>query len=231
MRKTFERFTKRQRIEHFTIMTLFLLLAVTGFPQKFYESGVSRFVVDLIGGLPRLRFVHRVSGILFSIFTVVHISTATLLVLTRKARLTMVPRRQDFRDAMMTLRYYIGIGDQQAHFGRFDYRQKFEYWGLLLGGAVMVTTGLILYFPTAFASLLPGQLIPASKVAHSNEGLMALLIVITWHIYNAHFNPDVFPFDKTIFTGKISRERMEHEHPLELEELEAHEEAPAPREV
>ena len=48
---------------------------------------------------------------------------------------------------------------------------------------------------------------------------MAFLVVIIWHIYNAHFNPDVFPFDTTIFTGQISRERMEHEHPLELERL------------
>jgi formate dehydrogenase subunit gamma len=45
---------------------------------------------------------------------------------------------------------------------------------------------------------------------------MAFLVVILWHIYNAHLSPDVFPFDKSIFTGKISLERMEHEHPLEL---------------
>jgi hypothetical protein len=48
---------------------------------------------------------------------------------------------------------------------------------------------------------------------------MAFLVVITWHIYNAHLNPDVFPFDFTIFTGKISRHRMETEHPLELARL------------
>ncbi|MGE5344930.1 MAG: hypothetical protein ACM3JH_03155, partial [Acidithiobacillales bacterium] len=53
----------------------------------------------------------------------------------------------------------------------------------------------------------------------SNEGLMAFLVVITWHIYNAHLSPDVFPFDTCIFTGRISRERMHHEHPLELARL------------
>jgi hypothetical protein len=58
---------------------------------------------------------------------------------------------------------------------------------------------------------------------------MALLVVITWHIYNAHLSPDVFPFDTSIFTGRISRARMRHEHPLELERLEPPEAAPEGR--
>ena len=33
------RFSKKQRIEHFVVMTTFVLLALTGFPQKFYEAG------------------------------------------------------------------------------------------------------------------------------------------------------------------------------------------------
>ena len=35
---------------------------------------------------------------------------------------------------------------------------------------------------------------------------MAFLVVITWHLYNAHLAPEVFPFNKSIFTGRISRE-------------------------
>jgi hypothetical protein len=40
-----------------------------------------------------------------------------------------------------------------------------------------------------------------------------------WHIYNAHLNPDVFPFDRSIFTGEISEHRLQHEHALEYERL------------
>ena len=33
-------------------------------------------------------------------------------------------------------------------------------------------------------------------------------------------SPEVFPLSKAMITGKLSREEMEHEHPLELEEIE-----------
>jgi hypothetical protein len=39
-------------------------------------------------------------------------------------------------------------------------------------------------------------------------------------MWNSVFAPEVFPMDTAIFTGKISRERMLHEHPLELARIE-----------
>jgi len=82
-------------------------------------------------------------------------------------------------------------------------------------------TGFMLYFPVLTTRLLPGEFIPAARTAHSSEGLLAFLVVITWHIYNAHLSPDVFPFDAGIFTGKVTRERMEKEHPIEYSRMRA----------
>jgi formate dehydrogenase gamma subunit len=216
---TFVRFSKRQRIEHFLVMSVFLILALTGFPQKFFETGWARSVVDLLGGIERVRFIHRVAGFVFSFLTIVHLATAAAMVVLGRARLSVLPDRKDFTDAILQIRYYLGLTETQARFDRFDYRQKFEYWGLVLGGLVMVATGLVLYFPILVTRFLPGQLIPAAKVAHSNEGLMAFLVVLTWHIFNAHLAPGIFPYDKSIFTGEISAERMRHEHPIEYERL------------
>jgi len=213
------RFTPRQRVEHLLVMVVFIVLALTGFPQKFYDSGWAQTVVEALGGLGRVRWLHRSAGFLFAFLATSHLTMAIVEVAIGRARPAMVPVRQDFRDAITTLRYYLGLSERQARFDRFDYRQKFEYWGLLLGGLLMIATGLVLYFPVVVSRWLPGQLIPAAKVAHSSEGLMAFLVVITWHVYNAHLAPETFPFDKSIFTGRISRARMAHEHPLELERI------------
>lgn len=226
------RWNLQQRIEHFITMATFALLCLTGLPQKFFQTGWAQTLVDVFGGFDNTRWIHRACGILLAVSTVVHFANAIAIMLSKKVGFSMVPTKKDFEDVVQQLKYYLGSTDKQPMYDRYTYKEKFEYWGLVAGNVIMVVTGFVLFFPVQFASLVPGQIIPAAKVAHSNEGLMAFLVIAIWHIFNAHLNPDVFPFDTSIFTGKVSRERYQHEHPLELARLEgrappADHEAPA----
>jgi formate dehydrogenase gamma subunit len=214
------RFSLQQRIEHFVTMTVFALLCLTGLPQKFYQAGWAQTLVAIFGGVDMTRWIHRGCGVVLAVSTVVHFTNGILLMLNKKTYFSMVPTKKDFEDAIQQLRYYLGMTNEHPQYDRFTYKEKFEYWGLVVGNVIMVLTGFILFFPVEAASLIPGEFIPAAKVAHSNEGLMAFFVITIWHIFNAHLNPDVFPFDASIFTGKVSRERYLHEHPLELARLE-----------
>lgn len=229
MKHPMVRFTFPQRAEHFAVMSVFLVLAVTGLPQKFYDHRWAQVLTGWLGGVDTARWFHRAAGWTFAALLTAHVIRLTWQVIAGTTSLSLVPTRQDFRDAVQTLRFYLGLTDKQARFDRFDYRQKFEYWGMLMGSVIVVGTGLVLMFPLLVTRVFPGEVVPAAYLAHSQEGLMAFLVIIVWHIYNAHLNPDVFPFDKTIFVGTISDERMRHEHPLELERLERERRAALPR--
>lgn len=213
------RFSRRRRIEHVAVMVLFITLCVTGFPQKFFTQGWAQALVHAMGGIDRARLVHHLAGYGLALMTVIHFGVGLAGMIDRTMPFSMMPTRKDFEDVFRQLRHYLGDGPPPLY-DRYTYKEKFEYWGLVMGNVIMVMTGLVLIFPVQVTALLPGVLIPAAKMAHSSEGLMALLVITLWHMFNTHLNPDAFPVDTAIFTGKLSRERYAHEHPLELARLE-----------
>lgn len=215
-----KRFGIGRIVEHQANALVFALLVITGLSQRFHEYQVSNWIIRTIGGVDTLRLVHRSSGVLFTLLIVVHVSLGIYGIIKKRWPASMMVNANDFLNAMENMRYYFGITNHPALCDRYDYKQKFEYWGVIAGGFLMVSTGLILWFPVNVTRFLPGEIIPAAKAAHSNEALLAFLVIVTWHIYNSIFSPEVFPLDTAIFTGKISRERMVHEHPLELARIE-----------
>jgi formate dehydrogenase subunit gamma len=213
------RFSLRQRVEHASVGLFFIVLAATGLTQEFFPMHWAEWMILEMGGIDRVRWIHRTAGIGLAIVVFSHVIVSVLQVVRGRAMPTMVPTRKDFEDVIIMTRYYFRLSDEQPRFDRYDYRQKLEYWGLILGSLIMTVTGLMLYFPVLTTRFLPGEVIPAALIAHGREGLLAFLVIITWHFFNSHLSPEAFPIDTSIFTGKIRRERMEKEHPLEYERM------------
>ena len=213
------RFSFWSRFQHASVILLFGTLLVTGMPQKWPYAEISGWIVDHLGGIFAARWIHRAAGVVFTVLVMAHLTVAIGGVLTRRMKPSMLLGKKDFKDAIDNLRYYAGYTDVPPKFGRFDYRQKFEYWGLIFGSVIMVATGYILFFPILVSSWLPAELIPAAKVMHSYEALFAFLIVLIWHMAGAHLSPEAFPIDTSIFSGKVRKEKLRHEHALEYEEL------------
>jgi formate dehydrogenase gamma subunit len=201
-------------------MVSFTCLALTGLPQRYSDADWARGLIFLMGGLDTVRLVHHLSGIMLLFQGLYHIIEAVWEFLASRPRsAAMLPRFQDVRDAVGQVAHLVGMRGEKPRFGRYDFRHKLEYWSVVWGTLVMAVTGLILLFPVVATSYLPGVIVTASKVAHSYEALLAVLAVALWHFYHAHLVGDSFPVDTSIFSGKISAERMRDHHPLEYEEL------------
>ena len=215
-RGEFVRFNVSQRLEHVLLMVAFIGLCFTGIPQRFYGEAWASWLIASMGGIETVRLIHRFFAALLVLESSYHAAYIVRGVLRGSQRPQMVPRLQDFRDAVRMLKYSLGAVPEHPRFDRYDYRQKFEYWGLVLGNVIMIATGAILWFPVLATRILPGEFVPAAKEAHGGEALLALLVITVWHLYSVHLSPVQFPGDTSIFTGRISKRRMLEEHPLEL---------------
>lgn len=217
--RTFERFSLSQRIEHLLMIVSFTSLMLTGIPQKFNEAGWAQWMLSALGGIEFVRQIHHFFAVLFILESVYHLLYVVYVAAIKRGRLHMLPELADVREALHSVLYLLGRMKTPPRHSRYDFRQKFEYWGVVWGSAVMVITGAIIWFPVAASRILPGEFIPAAKAAHGGEALLALFVIVVWHFYGAHFNQHAFPFDTSIFTGKISEKRMIEEHPREYEQI------------
>ena len=212
------RFTPWQVFEHAVLIVTFTGLAITGLPQKYAQLGISRWAIAVMGGIEAVRTAHHVLGFTLLGLGVVHMAGLIVRGWRYGFSTSMWPGRKDFHDLVATLRHYLDLEDRPPRFGRYSFKEKFEYWALVWGTVVMGLTGLILLYPEVATRFFPGVVVPAARAAHGGEAVLAVVAVLVWHMYNAHLRPEVFPLDPVIFTGRMPYERWAHEHPLEAAE-------------
>ena len=221
------RFTLAQRIEHFVLILSFNMLAFTGLPQKYFQAGWAERIIQLLGGIERTRLIHRTFALILIAEALWHIGAMIAARRAGREHGDMAVTFGDVRGVIGDIAFLLGLRREKPAFARYDYRQKLEYWAVVWGTVVMATSGLIMWFPEAVTRVLPGVIVPASRVAHGGEALLAILSVIIWHFYNAHFRPDIFPMDRAMWSGEIPLERLRHDHRAEYERVVGAEEPPA----
>jgi cytochrome b subunit of formate dehydrogenase len=223
--RTFIRFDLSARIEHILLIISFGMLCLTGLPQKFHNYAWAQSLMNGMGGIETVQTMHHFFAYMMGIETVYHVLALIRSIFIKKSpnRFSMIPGLKDITDALRHLGYNLGLVKELPKYDRFNWKEKVEYWALVWGTIVMFLTGAILMWPEIITRWLPGYFIPAAKAAHGGEALLAFLAILIWHMYNAHLAQGKMPLDTTIFTGKVSEERMRHEYPLEYERILARE--------
>ena len=217
-KKMFQRFHVLHRILHMVIIFNFTLLAISGFLLHFSGFEWVRFIVSLMGGAGAAGWLHRFCAVFLYIGILIHVFWLFYYKMVLKQNFcgpdSILPGKKDITDLYQNLRYVFNKGESPL-FDRFSYLQKFDYWAELLGMQSMGITGLILWFPEFFAGILPGFFINIAGYFHFYEAVLAVMYIGVVHMSDTHLAPDIFPMEKSIFTGKIEKERFMEEHPGE----------------
>ncbi len=213
----YRRFSILYRIEHWVLTISFSLLAVTGLVQIYFATDLAQAIVGGLGGIEFVRLLHRIAAVVLMLETILHLGHVGYRVFVLRTPMSMLPGVQDVRNAIQAVAYNLGLRRERPQQGFYTFEEKLEYWAVVWGTVVMGVTGFILWNPIASTRLLPGVVVPAAVVAHGLEATLAVLAIIVWHVYHVHLRH----FNKSIFTGYLTEEEMEDEHPAALARIKA----------
>ncbi|MFQ6617741.1 MAG: cytochrome b/b6 domain-containing protein [Fidelibacterota bacterium] len=213
------RFSLNQRIQHWVLLISMLVLLLTGLALMFSNTWFGRFMIMIEGGIQTRGLIHRIAAIVLVGLSVYHIFYVMFTEEGHRELMALRPRLRDFRDFFQNLKYNFGMDDEPPKFYKYDFRQKFQYFGVWVGGIIMVVTGFILWFETQSLAIYPKWVIDIIAIIHGWEGVIIFFILLLLHLYNVHLNPDVFPMSRTWLTGKLSVDEMRNRHQLEYEKM------------
>jgi cytochrome b subunit of formate dehydrogenase len=218
------RFDARTRWLHVVTMVTFLGLAATGLPLLFSEAAWAQLLAGVFGGFHGAGLVHRVFGAVLLGAVVWHVTDVFWRSLVRGEKGlfwgpdSMVPQPRDVSDFYGMMKWFAGLGPQ-PRFEHFTYWEKFDYWAVLWGTALMGAAGLILWFPVAASRVLPGWMFNIALFVHGAEASLAIGFIFVVHFFNGHLRPEKFPMDLVIFTGTVATDELRHERAAEYDRL------------
>jgi cytochrome b subunit of formate dehydrogenase len=223
--KHVRRFGPWWRLGHLVFALSVMTLVLTGMTVFYPNSAWAPEVARALGGARNAALIHRIAATtMLSIFFVHVVYMAMRVVPDWRPRdwfgpNSFVPRWKDLEDAIGMFRWFFGKGPKPM-FDRWTYWEKFDYWAVFWGMAVIGGSGLMLAFPNQTASVLPGWVFNIATLVHGEEAFLAAVFLFTVHFFNNHFRPEKYPPpDITMFVGAVPLEEFKREHAAQYERL------------
>ena len=221
----YRRFSATERVLHALLMLTFVGCALTGLPPIFADQPWAAVLATYFGGFEAARQIHHACAFVMLVVFATHVIMVVWRAIANRNLLSilwgpdsMVPQPRDAVDLYRNFKWFLGLGPQ-PQFDRWTYWEKFDYWAVFWGMAIIGGSGLLLWFPVLFSRILPGWMFNIAALVHGEEALLAVGFIFTIHFFNSHLRPEKFPMDTVIFTGRISEHELKEERAVEYARL------------
>lgn len=220
----YSRFSLGQRYLHGVVMATFIGLALTGMTLRFGHTAWADAFARAVGGFRAILFFHKFCAVLLTLAFLMHLGDVSYRGLVKRQKgifwgpNSMVPGPRDFKDLFDHLRWFLWLGPR-PRFDRFAYWEKFDYWAVFWGMAIIGVSGYAMWFAPFVAKFVPGSWLNIALLIHGEEALLAVWFIFAIHFFNTHLRPDSFPMDLVIFTGRETEKELKEKHPAEYQRL------------
>lgn len=220
-----QRFDTHFLAQHLLLIASVVFLVISGFFEwaaRYNSASWAVSVSGALGGLEFWRIIHRIGGTILIFVSFYHLIYVIIHPEGRRNFVALIPRFRDFKELIQNLAWFLGLRTNPPAFGRFTYYEKFDYWAVFWGVVIMACTGIAMWFPGIIRNFLNSEafiFFNSFKEAHAHEAILAVTVLLFWHMYNVHLRPGVFPGSRAWIDGMISAEEMKIDHPAEYESL------------
>jgi formate dehydrogenase subunit gamma len=181
--EVFARMNLAERVQHYLLITTFVTLIATGLPLFFYEFKFFKWILPTGRAFAVRGVLHRVAAVTLAVNLVWHVFYTVSTARGRANFMAMIPRLRDVRDAFEQFMHNTGVtrllarlGMGKTFFGahpywlfreaprydRYNFVEKFEYWAVGWGSAVMIASGFFIWH--MYNVHLNPEVFPMSKV-------------------------------------------------------------------
>jgi len=230
-KRYFFRFSLAQRVQHVILFTTVIILALTGFPLRYYDQPWAKPLYEFFGGIEVAPYIHRITGLILLALFLFHTGYWIYLFfknrvgkLIREKRVTagnlikeffsqeMIPNGKDGRDMVDMFKYLLYFTNRPPRYDRISWKEKFDYFAPYWGIPILGPAGLALWYRDEISHYVPGIALNAFYIMHTDEALLAALFLFFVHWYNVHYAPEKFPLGTVFLTGYLPEADMIHEH-------------------
>ncbi len=191
-----------ERIVHWMLAGSCLLLCFTGLGMMFHSFSI---IGEIMGGLIVVKYVHNFTGLLFLVALFLAIR-----MWWHEAGVFSMPEDLDW---MMCAGGYLWHVEKVPEVGKYNPGQKMFFLAVALFGAIMVITGLIMWFPLSF----PDGLVRWMFTFHA-LGFVVIFSFFFVHLYLGTVgSPGSAP---AMLTGWVTRAWLKKQHGKWLKEME-----------